>query len=120
MLDDFSVKYTAYLDLLSARQRLVAGNIANADTPGYKTRDIDFQFEFQTALAVRDRAGPAPPLGPQVVEVPSLTVRNDGNDVSIDREARLLAETAQRFSLVSQLLAKKFAGMKAAIKEGRG
>lgn len=119
MLDDFSVKYTAYLDLLSARQRLVAGNIANADTPGYKTRDLDFQFEFQTALAA-DRAGPGPPLGPHVVEVPSLTVRNDGNDVSIDREARLLAETAQRFALVSQLLAKKFAGMKAAIKEGRG
>ena len=115
MLDDFSVKYTAYLDLLSARQRLVAGNIANADTPGYKTRDIDFQFEFQTALAARDRA-----LGPHVVEVPALAVRNDGNDVSIDREARLLAETAQRFALVSQLLAKKFAGMKAAIKEGRG
>ena len=34
------------MDLLSARQKLVASNIANVDTPGYKTKDIDFQFEF--------------------------------------------------------------------------
>ena len=37
------------MDLLSARQKLVASNIANADTPGYHTQDIDFQFEFQNA-----------------------------------------------------------------------
>src|SRR5690348_16845658 len=35
-----------YMDLLSARQKLVASNIANADTPGYRTRDIDFQSEL--------------------------------------------------------------------------
>ena len=116
MLEGFGAKYTSYLDLLSVRQRLVASNIANADTPGYRTRDIDFQFEFQSALAAKTGSA----LDPHVVEVPSLAVRNDGNDVSIDREARLLAETAQRFALVSQLLAKKFAGVKAAIKEGRG
>ncbi|MBI1789102.1 MAG: flagellar biosynthesis protein FlgB, partial [Acidobacteria bacterium] len=35
-----------YLDLLGQRQRLVAANIANADTPEYRTKDIDFQFEY--------------------------------------------------------------------------
>jgi flagellar basal-body rod protein FlgB len=39
-----------YMTLLSVRQRLVASNIANADTPGYKTKDIDFQSDFRNAL----------------------------------------------------------------------
>ena len=43
MLDPLSQSLEHYMDLLSARQKLVASNIANADTPGYKTRDIDFQ-----------------------------------------------------------------------------
>jgi flagellar basal-body rod protein FlgB len=115
MIEDLGGKYAIYLDLLSHRQRLVAANIANADTPDYRTQDIDFPFEFQAALA----AGSLP-WAPQIVGVPSLAVRNDGNDVSLDREARLLAENAQRFALVSQLLARKFAAVKSAIKEGRG
>ena len=39
-----------YMDLLSTRQKLIVSNIANADTPGYKTRDVDFQSEFQNLL----------------------------------------------------------------------
>ena len=63
------------MDLLSARQKLVASNIANADTPGYQTQDIDFQSEFQNALGA-----------PQPVAVAGLANKNDGNNVSIDRE----------------------------------
>ena len=43
------------MDLLSARQKLVASNIANADTPGYHARDIDFQFEFRNAAGGEPR-----------------------------------------------------------------
>lgn len=85
-----------YLDLLSKRQQLIASNIANADTPGYKTKDIDFQAEYAAAL----QGNPSP----QIQEVTALTVKNDGNNVSIDREARLLAETALRFRLGVELL----------------
>lgn len=38
------------MDVLSARQKLVASNIANADTPGYRTRDLDFQSEFRSLI----------------------------------------------------------------------
>ena len=82
------------MDLLSARQKLVASNIANADTPGYHTQDIDFQSEFQNATG-----GP-----PHATEVTDLPVKNDGNNVSLDREARLLAENALRFQVASQLM----------------
>ena len=50
MLSHLSDTLEHYMDLLSARQKVVASNIANADTPGYKTKDIDFQSEFRSAL----------------------------------------------------------------------
>jgi flagellar basal-body rod protein FlgB len=104
-----------YMDLLARRQRLVATNIANADTPGYRTQDIDFHFEFLSASG----KPPAMRGQPNVVGVDGLMVRNDGNDVSIDREARLLAENALRFSVASQLLRGQFKTLRAAIHEGR-
>jgi flagellar basal-body rod protein FlgB len=96
------------MDLLSARQKLVASNIANADTPGYKTKDIDFQFEFMSLM----KGGT-----PNVTEVSGLTVKNDGNDVSMDREARLLSENAIRFNLATNLMRSQMTLVKDAIHE---
>ncbi|HUB31571.1 MAG TPA: flagellar basal body protein [Bryobacteraceae bacterium] len=87
-------KLEHYMDLLSIRQKLVASNIANADTPGYQTRDIDFQSEYLTEIGET----------PQVREVSGLPVKNDGNNVSLDRESRLLAENDLRFQVASSLL----------------
>ena len=95
MVDRITNQIEHYMDLLSARQKLVASNIANADTPGYKTKDIDFQFEFMSLM----QGG-----NPNVVEAPGLVVKNDGNNVSMDREARLLSENALRFNLASSLM----------------
>ena len=98
------------MDLLSTRQKLVASNIANADTPGYKDKDIDFQFEF---LSMTQNGSP------NVVETPGLPVRNDGNNVNMDREARLLAENALRFNLASALMKTQLKLMTDAIQEGK-
>jgi flagellar basal-body rod protein FlgB len=43
MLDRITDGLERYMDLLSTRQKIVASNIANADTPGFKTRDLDFR-----------------------------------------------------------------------------
>jgi len=110
MLDPLAGKLEHYMDLLSVRQKLVASNIANADTPGYKTRDIDFQAEFSSAIQG---------FGPQIMEAPGLQVRNDGNNVSIDREARLLAENDLRFNIASNLLRDQIKSVKMAIEEGK-
>ena len=110
MLDPVANKLEHYMDLLSARQKLVASNIANADTPGYKTQDIDFQTEFLNASS----GAPSP------VEVHGLVVRNDGNNVSIDREARLLSENALRFSIASSLMRDQIKSVRQAIEEGKG
>lgn len=96
------------MDLLSARQKLVAGNIANADTPGYRTKDIDFLFELQNAGGA-----------PRAIDVDGLAAHNDGNNVSLDREARLLAENALRFQLASNLLRGQIRQVRVAIEEGK-
>jgi flagellar basal-body rod protein FlgB len=97
------------MDLVTARQKLVASNIANADTPGYKTQDIDFQKSFQSVLD----GGSV-----QETEVSGLTTKNDGNNVDLDREARLLSENSMRFSIASNLMKSQFTRIKEAIKEG--
>jgi flagellar basal-body rod protein FlgB len=99
-----------YLNLVSARQRLTAANIANADTPGYRTKDIDFTSELSSVLGV----GAARP-----VEVQGLVVKNDGNNVSLDRESRLLAENALRFNIAANLLRSQLNTIRMAVREGR-
>lgn len=109
MLDALAGQIERYMDLLSFRQKLVASNIANADTPGYRTRDIDFAAEFQSAIGGQ----------PEVTGVDGLQVKNDGNDVSLDREARLLSENALRFQMASNLMRSELRLTKAAITEGQ-
>src|SRR4051812_1384571 len=109
MLDRLAGQLERYMDLLSARQRLVASNIANADTPGYRTQDIDFQFELRNAVGAE----------PRVADAPGLAAKNDGNNVSLDREARLLAENALRFQMASNLLRSQIRAVRSAIDEGK-
>jgi flagellar basal-body rod protein FlgB len=109
MLNRLAGQLEHYMDLLSSRQKLVAANIANADTPGYHTQDIDFQREFLNA------AGGVP----QIIEPSDLKVKNDGNNVSLDRESRLLAENALRFQLAAQLIKSQVRAVRSAIQEGK-
>jgi flagellar basal-body rod protein FlgB len=109
MLDGITSNIERYMDLLSARQKLVASNIANADTPGYKTQDIDFQFEFTTL---------AKGQSPQVIQAQGLPAKTDGNNVNLDREARLLAENQMRFNLASALAKGQFKTVQEAIQGG--
>ena len=110
VIDRLTDNLERYMDLLSARQKVVASNIANVDTPGYKTMDLDFQAEFQAAAYLRN---------PLPVEVADLPVKNDGNNVSLDREARLLAENNLRFTLASTLMRGQIQTIKNAINEGK-
>jgi flagellar basal-body rod protein FlgB len=109
MLDNVGAGIEQFMNLVSARQKLVASNIANADTPGYQTKDIDFESELQSQLTGSK---------PNVIEVSGLKNKNDGNNVDMDREARLLAENALRFSVASQLAHSEISTIRTAIQEG--
>jgi flagellar basal-body rod protein FlgB len=106
-----------YMNLLSVRQKLVASNIANADTPGYRTQDIDFRAEFAQQMQGQECAGM--PTPPQTVEPDGLPVKSDGNNVSLDRESRMLAENAMRYSVASSLARAELHAIRNAIEEGK-
>ena len=57
---------------------------------------------------------------PNVIEAQGLAIKNDGNNVDMDRESRLLAENALRFSLASTLAKGQIRTIRNAIQEGRG
>ena len=113
MFQGIALNSEHYMSLLSARQKLVASNIANADTPGYHTQDINFRAEFEHALNGEDSTEPA------VVEPEGLATKPDGNNVNIDREARLLAENAMRFSIASNFARAELNSVKTAIQESK-
>jgi flagellar basal-body rod protein FlgB len=99
-----------FLSYLSQRQEVIASNIANADTPGYKTRDVQMPSDFSATLEEAQDA---------VVETPGLPSRNDGNSVNMDREARLLAENTIKFNLTTQVIRSRLKDIRSAIEEGR-
>ena len=69
-----------YLKVTSDRQQLIASNIANVDTPGYQTKDIN----FQTAMQQVTNEGDGVQLHAGIVEVQGLPERPDGNNVNVD------------------------------------
>jgi flagellar basal-body rod protein FlgB len=103
-----------FLDLATVRQSLLVSNIANVDTPGYRTQDIDFHGEFTLALG----QDPAVPSLPMVRQVSGLLSRPDGNNVSVDREGLLLAELQLKYQAATQAMKSEFALIRYAIREG--
>ena len=115
MLDPVTTQLDRYLTLVSQRQKLVASNIANADTPDYKTQDFDFEAELHAAMQAPDNAQLAQPTP---AAVPGLRVKNDGNNVDLDREARLLSDNALRFNMATNFLRSQLKDLHSAISGG--
>jgi flagellar basal-body rod protein FlgB len=90
-----------YLDLAVDETKLTAANMANIDTPGYKTQGFDFEEEMRKALAGMD-SGHASTIVAHHVD--GLLSRPDGNDVSVDREGLNLAEAQLKFKTGAALL----------------
>lgn len=99
------------LTLRAARQELIASNIANADTPNYKARDIDFASALQGAMAGKSEKLPmaatapnhlAGATGENVMGAPVLYRKPlqpsaDGNTVDMDVERAQFADNALRY-----------------------
>ena len=119
-----------YMTRLSQRQQVVASNLANIDTPGYKTRDISFHATMQELLsgdsmnlrATRPEHTQAwVPVTPQAqaFEVQGLPSRTDQNNVDLDREMLKLSQTSFGYSLITQMVRGKFRTLSVAINEGK-
>lgn len=95
-----------YLDLDAAEAKLTAANMANVDTPGYRTVGMDFEAEMREAMSDVDHE--AGPRRVRVNDVDGLIARPDGNNVSIDRESLKLAEAQLRFRTGVALLKQEY------------
>ena len=114
-----------YLDLSAKRHKLVSSNIANVSTPGYKSRDIDFQEEFNKATQKTNRLSGETthsnhiPLGQhkdRAPEVKEARVENgEMNSVDIDREVSNMAQNELLFAVGSRLLQRNFESLRKAI-----
>lgn len=109
---DMTDQLSRYLDLTAAQMKVTAANIANVDTPGYKTQGFSFEQEFASAM---NKAGVEATAKPRISEVDGLVARPDGNTVSLDRESMQLAKSQLQFRMGVELLKHEFSGMKSVI-----
>jgi flagellar basal-body rod protein FlgB len=108
-----SNELSRYLDLATSEVKLTAANMANVDTPGYKTIGMDFDAEMKNAL---DASNKETTLGAVSVKpVDGLITRPDGNNVSMDRESLNLAEAQLRYKTGITLLKREYQNVMDAI-----
>jgi flagellar basal-body rod protein FlgB len=105
------------LDLYQTRHRVLTENIANAETPGYRARDLDFGGALARAFDGGTEPGTADDAEPTVDS--RATVKIDGNSVDIDTEMARLSQNALKIVALSQIIAKKYASLRAVITDGR-
>jgi len=126
----------------SARHELLSANIANADTPGYRPKDLDFTSLMKSALDEREERGAKLDNGRgrrdasganalNAIAIQSMVYepefpnnrhgedRLDGNGVSIDRQMALMSENSLAYEASLTLLSRALAGLRYAIGEGR-
>lgn len=108
------------LDASSIRQKAIASNIANVNTPGYKRLDLSAQFQtsLQDSLKRLDNGEEARPLYPHDViqkDLSALGEKNDGNNVNLDTELLEMTKNQTLFEFSSHLAAKRYNGLKVAI-----
>ena len=94
-----------YLDLTTEQLKVTASNMANIDTPGYKTQGFDFEHALGSAMQGE----------PVVGDVDGLVARPDGNTVSLDRESLNLAKSQLQFRTGVELLKHEFSRVMSAI-----
>jgi flagellar basal-body rod protein FlgB len=130
-LDQYIGVHAAALDVRGRRTELIANNLANADTPGYKARDIDFRQAMARAAGEQTQGGvhltttspghiggatsadaaTSPDLKYRTPLAPAL----DGNTVDAQIEQAAFAENAVRYQATLTFLGNKFRGLLTAI-----
>ncbi len=130
------------IDLRVRNQNLISSNIANAETPGYTPKGLEFEQQLQSAAkktknSRNGKSRPETPVNPahiplrgtgsgdisqvkgNVIEVPAKTPGRDGNSVEMENEMSRMMQNQVMFNASVQLLAKKFEGLKSALREGK-
>lgn len=101
------------------RHSLLLTNIANANVPGYKRKDMDFNIQIDQASSNSKQQ-----LKGHLNDIRShsnsgTTMRVDGNNVDLEHEVFSIAETESRYNILTELADRQFKDIKNVIHEGR-
>lgn len=119
------------LDAAWTRNQVISNNIANVDTPGFKTSKVEFESVFKTALEgegfiakrTRDKHiafdSDISSVTPRIIQDTGTTMRMDGNNVDIDYENAELAKNQIYYSTLIEKMSSEFSRLKMAINEGK-
>ncbi len=118
-------KLGKYLDLASYRHKLISGNIANAATPGYSSKDINFKEEVNAAIGKGSllpmKTTSAGHLGNSGIDRDVKVIKHgaespdDINGVDIDNEVTNMAVNQMRYTIGAQMLKRKVSALQKAI-----
>ena len=109
------------MDMYLTRHNVIADNIANAETPFYKSREVNFESELQRAVASEEQglAGvEIESVRPQIRQDADTELGQDLNTVDMDKEMARMTKNDVQYSAATQRISKKFALLKYAISGG--
>lgn len=119
------------LDVKAKRHELISNNLSNVDTPGYKRADIAFEDILKSKLdqkilplsTTNDKhislTSKVEDITPQIYYQQDYTIRNDENNVDVDKEMVELLKNNLSYDIVSEQLQMSLKLLQTAINEGR-
>lgn len=111
--DSVGMTLRAALDGLALRQRVVANNVANLDTPGFRAEVVDFETSLRSALADGSLTdGTAPAATTSLANTP---VGPNGNNVDLQSETMTAMQASLRYQLMTRAVSDRFALVRTAI-----
>ena len=122
------------INLRQLRHNLISSNIANAETPQYHAKKLDFEDSLRRAMDTDGMrsvsvshadhipvgSGGPKSLRPEIYENPEGAINNDGNTVDLEKEMSSLAENTLLYKAAMELINKKIAALRYAASEGGG
>lgn len=105
------------LDMSYRRHTVLAGNVANADTPHYQPRDVEFRDYLEAELDEPGYLGPHPGLPAARIRA-GAEVRLDGNRVDLEQETVRMTSNRLFYELTTEIASRKLNGLRYAIDEG--
>ena len=112
MLDLTMQAIQTSLDGLAARQRIIAQNLANSETPGYVAQNVNFEDSLRSAMAGGDPAQAE--ITTQNTSDPTLP---NGNNVNVDQETIGLVDTGLRYQLATQSMNNEFSILRTSLRQ---
>jgi flagellar basal-body rod protein FlgB len=103
------------LDASALRQRILANNLANADTPRFKRRDVEFREMLAKAVDSAD-ARELAIVQPKIIVDTAAPSRPDGNSVSVQRELGEMTENSLLYQFATRAVSRKYGTLRKAIK----